>query len=69
MTMCVNYFFSPLGKVDSAVESIKEDLTSSNLKTQSFGAALIAGGFKDSLADYIDNNRVPSGNILQTHYF
>jgi len=51
------------GKVDSAVESIKEDLTSSNLKTQSFGAALIAGGFKDSLADYIDNNRVPSDII------
>jgi len=48
------------GKIDPAIASIKEDLDKSNLRAQSYGWALVAGGFGDSLADYVGNNRVPS---------
>lgn len=48
------------GKIDSAVSSISSDLADSNLKTQSFGWGLLAGGAKDILADYIGSNRIAS---------
>merc|ERR1719228_1045229 len=50
-------------KANLAVESISADLHDANVKTQSFGWALIAGGTKDTLSDFIGNNRV-LGDIL-----
>jgi hypothetical protein len=46
--------------VDSAVFSIKKDLDESNIRKQSYGWALVAGGLGDSLSDYVDNSRSPS---------
>jgi len=48
------------GKIDPAVAAIKDDLTKSNLRAQSYGWALVAGGFGDSLADFVENARAPA---------
>lgn len=46
-------------KVDPAIASIKEDLDSSNIRKQSYGWALVAGGLGDSLGEYVENARNP----------
>lgn len=51
------------GKIDAAVSSISSDLADGNLKTQSFGWGLLAGGAKDILADFIGESRVLSDVI------
>ena len=40
------------------MSSISSDLSASNLKTQHFGWALLAGGAKDFVGDIIGNNRL-----------
>ena len=52
-----------LGKIDPAIATIKEDLAKSNLRAQSYGWALVVGGFGDSLADFVESNRMPTGII------
>jgi len=46
-------------KIDPAIASIKADQDASNVRAQSYGLAMVAGGFKDSAADFIGNNRLP----------
>lgn len=48
------------GKIDPAIATIKEDLAKSNLRAQSYGWALVVGGFGDSLADFVESNRMPT---------
>ena len=45
------------GLADPVAASLSSDCERSRLKTYSYGAALIAGGTKDTVADYIGNNR------------
>jgi len=46
------------GLVDPVVAALAADCERSRLKTQTYGAALLAGGAKDTAADFIGNNRV-----------
>jgi len=48
------------GLVDPLAASLASECEQSRLKTYSYGAALIAGGTKDTVADYIGNNRMPT---------
>jgi len=48
------------GLVDPLAASLASECEKSRLKTYSYGAALIAGGTKDTVADYIGNNRMPT---------
>lgn len=48
------------GLVDPLAASLASECEQSRLKTYSYGAALIAGGIKDTVADYIGNNRMPT---------
>jgi len=48
------------GLADPVAASLSSDCERSRLKTYSYGAALIAGGTKDTVADYIGNNRIPT---------
>jgi len=48
------------GLVDPLAASLSSECEQSRLKTYSYGAALIAGGTKDTVADYIGNNRMPT---------
>ena len=50
-------YFLLAGLVDPLAASLASECEKSRLKTYSYGAALIAGGTKDTVADYIGNNR------------
>ena len=52
-----------VGLVDPLAASLASDCERSRLKTYSYGAALIAGGTKDTVADYIGNNRFHTNHI------
>lgn len=52
-----------LGLIDPAIDSIVSSCEESSHQTMSYGAALIAGGVGDSLADYYGNSRSP-GDVL-----
>ena len=49
--------------MDPLAASLASECEKSRLKTYSYGAALIAGGTKDTVADYIGNNRSLSINF------
>ena len=54
----------PPGLVDPLVSSLASECESSRLKTQSYGAALVAGGVADSAGDYIESIRSETGTIM-----
>jgi len=46
-------------KIDAGIAEVREDLSGNNLRSQSYGWALVAGGLGDTAADYVANTRMP----------
>ena len=55
-----------LDKIDAGIAEVREDLSGNNLRSQSYGWALVAGGLGDTAADYVANTRMPQGNLFYT---
>ena len=57
--------FKYLDKINPAVKAVRDDLVATNFRQQSYGWALMLGGYGDCIADVVQNNRVwPQGIIL-----
>jgi len=57
--------FKYLDKINPAVKAVRDDLEATNFRQQSYGWALMLGGYGDCIADVVQNNRVwPQGIIF-----
>ena len=64
LSMSVEFYCTLyLDKASSAVRSVREALKFKNYRTNSYGFALITGGWEDCYAEFVENGRTLQGNI------